>query len=105
MPRRTMSLVLSAALGAAVSDPAQASEELAKAKNCVMCHSVDKKILGPAFKDVAQKYAGQQGADAKLAEKVMKGGSGAWGTMAMPPNPQVSEAEAKQLVQWILNLK
>lgn len=105
MPRRTMSLILSAALGAAVSCPVQASEELAKAKNCVMCHSVDKKILGPAFKDVAQKYAGQQGADAKLAEKVMKGGSGAWGTMAMPPNPQVSEAEAKQLVQWILNLK
>lgn len=105
MPRRTMSLILSAALGAAVSCPVQASEELAKAKNCVMCHSVDKKILGPAFKDVAQKYAGQQGSDAKLAEKVMKGGSGAWGTMAMPPNPQVSEAEAKQLVQWILNLK
>ncbi|WP_223163442.1 c-type cytochrome [Methylococcus geothermalis] len=105
MPRRTMHLFLSAALGAAVGGPAQASEELAKAKNCVMCHSVDKKILGPAFKDVAQKYAGQQGVDAKLAEKVMKGGSGVWGTMAMPPNPQVSEAEAKQLVQWILSLK
>ncbi|WP_154656668.1 c-type cytochrome [Methylococcus capsulatus] len=105
MPRRTMGLALYSALGALLCGYAQASEELAKAKNCVMCHSVDKKILGPAFKDVAQKYAGQQGADVKLAEKVMKGGSGVWGTMVMPPNPQVSETEAKQLVQWILSLK
>jgi cytochrome c len=105
MKKTTKSFALFAALGAAFSGSAQASEELAKAKNCVMCHSVDKKILGPAFKDVAQKYAGQEDADAKLAEKVMKGGSGAWGTMAMPPNSQVSEEEAKQLVQWILSLK
>lgn len=102
---KRMQLCLSIALSAALGGPALASEELAKAKNCLMCHAVDKKIMGPAFKDVAQKYAGQPGADAKLAEKVMKGGSGTWGTMPMPPNPQVNEEEAKKLVQWVLGLK
>lgn len=89
----------------AFNTPAPASEELAKSKNCLMCHAVEKKVMGPAFKDVAQKYAGQKDAEAALSEKVMKGGSGVWGAMAMPPNPQVSAEEAKKLVQWILNLK
>jgi len=80
-------------------------EELAKSKGCFTCHAVDKKVVGPAFKDVAQKYAGQADAQAKLAEKVIKGGSGVWGQMPMPPNPKLSTDEANKLVQWILSLK
>lgn len=85
--------------------PAFAQLELAQKKNCMACHAVDKKVLGPAYKDVAAKYAGQKDAVDKLAAKVMKGGSGVWGNIPMPANPQVSDAEAKQLVQWILTLK
>ncbi|HJW04816.1 MAG TPA: c-type cytochrome [Azospira sp.] len=83
----------------------QASEDLAKAKLCTGCHSVDKKILGPAYKDVAQKYAGVKGADADLAKKIKAGGSGVWGQVPMPPNNTVSEAEALTLAQWVLSLK
>jgi len=85
--------------------PAWANPELAQKKNCLACHAIDKKVIGPAYKDVAAKYAGQADAAAKLAQKVMKGGSGVWGAVPMPANPQVNEAEAKQLVQWILSLK
>jgi len=94
-----------AASAAAVAAPALANEALAKAKNCLACHSVDKKVLGPAYKEVAAKYAGQKDAVDKLSQKVIKGGVGAWGQVPMPPNAQVNEAEAKQLVQWILSLK
>lgn len=90
---------------AAVGAPAMANPELAQKKACLACHSVDNKIVGPAYKDVAKKYKGQKGIEAKLAEKVMKGGKGAWGEVPMPANPQVNEAEAKQLVTWILSLK
>ena len=69
------------------------------------CHSVDKKLVGPAYKDVAAKYKGDKAAVDKLAAKVVKGGSGAWGTIPMPANPQVSEAEAKTLVAWVLSQK
>lgn len=95
------------ALAAAVvvATPAMAQMELAKAKNCLACHAVDKKLVGPAYKDVAAKYAGQKDAVDKLAAKVMKGGSGVWGPVPMPANPQVNEAEAKKLVAWILTLK
>ena len=92
-------------LGAALAAPALANPELAQKKNCMACHAVDKKVIGPAFKDVAAKYAGDKEAPAKLATKVMKGGSGAWGQIPMPANPQVSEAEAKQLVEWVLSQK
>ena len=95
-------LVLLAVLAAA---PAFAQLELAQKKNCMACHAVDKKVLGPAYKDVAAKYADQKDAVDKLAAKVMKGGSGVWGNIPMPANPQVTDAEAKQLVQWILSLK
>ncbi len=90
---------------AATSLPVIAQVELAQKKNCMACHSVDKKVVGPAYKDVAAKYAGQADAAATLAQKVMKGGSGVWGQIPMPANPQVTEAEAKQLVTWILGLK
>ena len=85
--------------------PARANPELAQKKNCMACHAIGQKVIGPAYKDVAAKYAGQPEAAARLAQKVMKGGSGVWGVAVMPANPQVSEAEARQLVQWILSLK
>ena len=87
------------------SAPAWASPELAQKKNCMACHAVANKVIGPSYKDVAAKYSGQPDAVAKLSQKVLKGGSGVWGAVPMPANPQVSEAEAKQLVQWILTIK
>ncbi len=84
---------------------ALASPELAQKKACLACHQMDAKVVGPAYKDVAKKYKGQKGAEAKLIEKVLKGGKGSWGEVPMPANPQVTEAEAKQLVSWILSLK
>ncbi|HWU97135.1 MAG TPA: c-type cytochrome [Oxalicibacterium sp.] len=92
-------------LMAGVSNVAMANADLAKAKNCMACHSVNNKVLGPAFKDVAAKYAGQKGAEDKLVQKVMKGSSGVWGAIPMPANTQVSDAEAHTLVKWILTLK
>jgi cytochrome c len=99
------SLMVVAALTALASTSAMASPDLAKAKNCMSCHAVATKLVGPAYKDVAAKYAGQKDAEAKLVGKVLKGGSGAWGAIPMPANPQVSEAEAKTLVKWILAQK
>jgi cytochrome c len=98
-------LPIFAAVMAAVSLPAFAQLELAQKKNCLACHAVDKKVVGPSYKEVATKYAGDKDAVQKLTKKVMNGGSGVWGQIPMPANPQVSEAEAKQLVQWILSLK
>jgi len=88
-----------------LSSPAWANPELAQKKNCMACHSVSQKVIGPAYKEVAAKYAGQADAVAKLVPKVMKGGAGVWGAVPMPANPQVSEAEAKQLVEWVLQQK
>ena len=85
--------------------PALANPDLAKAKNCMACHAVDKKVVGPSYKEVAAKYAGQADMVAKLAEKIQKGGGGAWGQVPMPANPQVSPAEAKQLATWVLSIK
>jgi cytochrome c len=97
---------LAAALGATLTAaPALANQQLAQSKNCMACHAADKKLVGPSYKDVAAKYAGQKDAVDKLAQKVIKGGSGVWGPVPMPANAQVSEAEAKQLVQWILTVK
>jgi cytochrome c len=100
--KRSLMFVL---LSALASTSAFAQADLAKAKNCMACHSVNTKLVGPAFKDVAAKYAGQKDAEQKLVQKVMKGGSGVWGPVPMPPNPQVSEAEAHQLVKWVLSQK
>lgn len=98
-------LTVCVAVGVLVSGSAFANADLAKAKNCMACHSVTSKVVGPAYKDVAAKYAGQKDAEAKLVQKVMKGGSGVWGPVPMPANTQVSEAEAHTLVKWILSLK
>ncbi len=95
------------ALAAAVlvATPVLADQALAQSKNCLSCHSIDKKIVGPAYKDVAKKYAGQKDAADKLASKIMKGGAGVWGVVPMPVNSQVNEAEAKKLAAWVLSLK
>jgi cytochrome c len=98
-------LSLIVALSALAAAPAFANPELAQKKNCMACHAIDKKLVGPSYKDVAAKYAGQKDAVDKLAQKVIKGGAGAWGAVPMPANTQVSDAEAKTLVTWILSLK
>ena len=99
------SLLVCAAISALLSNVAFANAELAKTKNCMACHAVNNKVVGPGFKEVAAKYAGQADAEDKLAQKVLKGGSGAWGAVPMPANNQVSEAEARTLVKWVLSLK
>lgn len=88
----------------AFTAPALANQELAGKKNCLACHAVDKKVVGPAYKDVAAKYAGQKDAVAKLAEKIQKGTVGTWGQVPMPAN-QVTPEEAKTLATWVLSLK
>jgi cytochrome c len=93
------------AVSALASSSAFAQADLAKAKNCMACHAVANKLVGPAFKDVAAKYSGQKGAEDKLVQKVMKGSTGTWGPVPMPANPQVSEAEARSLVKWVLAQK
>jgi cytochrome c len=97
--------LIAALLAAGFCLNAQADQALAQSKNCMACHAVDKKLVGPAFKDVAAKYAGQKDAADKLAAKVIKGGSGVWGPVPMPANPQVNDADAKKLVAWILTQK
>lgn len=98
-------LMVFLAVSALASSSAMANMDLAKAKNCMACHAVGNKVVGPAYKDVAAKYAGQKDAEDKLVAKVMKGGSGVWGAVPMPANPQVSEAEARTLVKWVLAQK
>lgn len=99
--KRTLFALLATVLVAA---PALADQALAQKKNCMACHAVEKKVVGPAYKDVAKKYAGQN-VEAKLVAKIKQGGSGVWGAIPMPANPQVSDAEAKQLAVWVLSLK
>ena len=84
---------------------AAAGEAMMKKDGCSACHAVDKKIIGPSYQEVAAKYKGDAGAEARLIKKVREGGTGVWGQIPMPPNPQVSEAEAKTLVTWILSMK
>ncbi len=98
-------LILGATMASLASMPALASADLAQKKNCMACHAVDKKLIGPGYKEVAAKYAGQKDAADKLAQKIVKGGSGAWGQVPMPANPQVNDAEAKQLAAWVLSVK
>jgi len=97
--------VLIASLLAVASGSALASTDLAKSRNCLACHATDKKLVGPSFKDIAAKYANDKDAVAKLSRKVREGGSGVWGQVPMPPNPQVSPDEAATLVKWILGTK
>lgn len=98
-------LALASILAIVAAPAAFANADLAQKKNCLACHQIDKKLVGPSYKDVAAKYAGQKDAAAKLAEKIQKGGTGVWGQVPMPANPQVSDAEAKQLAAWVLSVK
>ncbi|KAB2898386.1 MAG: c-type cytochrome [Burkholderiaceae bacterium] len=97
--------LITLAMAMSVAAPAMADQALATAKNCMACHAVDKKLVGPSYKDVAAKYAGQKDAVDKLAAKIIKGGSGVWGPVPMPANAQVNDAEAKKLAAWVLTLK
>jgi len=100
--------IVAAALAAALVLPAGAalaSADLAKAKNCMACHAMDKKLVGPAYKEVAAKYGSDKDAASKLAKKIREGGTGAWGQVPMPANPQVSEADALTLAKWVLTAK
>jgi len=101
---KSVYVAMMAAAGIVMAGQAQADEALAKAKNCMSCHAIDKKLVGPAYKDVAAKYKGDKGAVDKLAAKVKAGGKGAWGEIPMPPN-NVTPDEAKKLVTWILSQK
>ena len=92
------------AAGVAMAGQVQADEALAKAKNCMSCHAIDKKLVGPAYKDVAAKYKGDAKAPAALAAKIKAGGKGSWGEVPMPPN-NVTDDEAKKLAAWVLSQK
>lgn len=101
------SLIISAAaLTLSAVLPVQSSEDLAKKHLCITCHAVKgAKTIGPTYADVAKKYAGQKDAEAKLAEKVKKGGQGVWGQVPMPPNAAVPDADVKALVKWVLSVR
>ncbi len=102
-------MIIAAAAGLVLAGSAQAADAekakaLAQSKNCLACHAIDKKLVGPAYTEIAKKYKGNKDAEAMLVKKVINGGGGVWGTIPMPPNP-VKEDEAKLLVQWVLSLQ
>ena len=100
---KTVFTLLTAACLALTANMATADIDLAKKKGCLTCHQVDKKVVGPAYKDVAKKYKGDGGAEAHLLGVIKKGGKGVWGKVPMPAQAQVSDSEAKTLVQWVLS--
>ena len=93
------------ALGLAAGAQAQDAAKLAQDKSCLACHQIDKKLVGPSYKEISKKYAANKGAEALLIKKVREGGTGAWGQIPMPPNAGVNEKEAQILVKWILSQK
>ncbi len=103
MKKGVMILAAAATLGLSAQANAADAQALAQSKNCLTCHMVDKKLVGPGLKEIAQKYKGDSGAVADLSKKVINGTSGTWGAIPMPPNP-VTQDEAKMLVEWILSL-
>src|SRR5487761_2036262 len=98
-------LIAAGLLTLGVAQAEDAGLALAKKSGCLACHAQDKKVLGPSYKDIAAKYKGQAGAEAKLVAKVKNGGSGVWGPIPMPPNSSVPDADVKALVKWVLSLK
>jgi len=100
--KRTLLALLSATT---LLSPALADQALATSKNCMACHAVDKKLVGPSYKDVAAKYASDKTAVDKLATKIQKGGAGVWGPIPMPANTQVNDAEARKLAAWVLTIQ
>ena len=102
---KSLTAALALAAGTAfVAAPVSASEALLKKYNCTACHAIDKKVVGPAYKDVAKKYKGNKDAAGMLVQKVKKGGQGVWGPIPMPPNPAVPDADLKKMVDYILAL-
>lgn len=97
-------ITIFAAAASLLAGGALASEELAKAKNCLTCHSADKKIVGPSYKDIVAKRSAEKGSEASLAGKIKAGSKGEWGNVPMPPN-NVTEAEAATLAKWVLSFK
>ncbi len=98
-------IVIAAAAALALSaGVASANQALAQKYACLSCHQLDKKVVGPAFKDVAKKYKGDAKAEEHLVGVIHKGGKGVWGTIPMPPHPQISDADAKALADWVLSL-
>ena len=102
---RILSVLMPALMILAAPTAAQASLDMAKKNACMACHAVDKKLVGPSYKDVAAKYAGQKDAVDMLAGKIIKGSAGVWGPIPMPANAQVNEADAKKLATWVLSQK
>lgn len=101
-----MKLMMTAASAALLlSGAASADQALAQKNACMSCHGVDKKIVGPAFKEVAKKYAGDKTAHDKLVAKVKTGGKGVWGQIPMPPNPSLKPEDASKIIDWVLSLK
>lgn len=98
-----MKKLISIAIAALVTVNVQANTDLAKKNNCFSCHAIDKKLVGPAYQDVSKKYAGQPNAEARLINSIRYGGSGKWGHVPMPAQPQLSDAEAKALATWVLS--
>lgn len=94
-----------ATVGVLATGNATASEKLAQSSGCMTCHAVDRKAIGPSYKDIAAKYRDDKAAEANLVKKVKAGGSGVWGSIPMPPNAHVKEDDIKSMVQWILTLK
>ena len=108
MKSRVIALLLAAAATLGLQAPAFADAALATAKNCMACHAVDKKMVGPSYQAVSAKYAADKDAVKMLAEKIQKGstpGKGNWGPVPMPANPQVTEAEATKLAAWVMTVK
>ncbi len=103
--KQSLLLVPTLLAGLLASAPALADMKLASSNNCMACHAAAVKLVGPSFKSIAEKYAGQKDAADKLAIKIIKGGSGVWGPVPMPANPQVSAADAKKLATWVLTTK
>lgn len=92
-------------VAALFAGPALSNEQLARKKNCMACHAMSKRLIGPTYKEIAKKHRGEKGAVEYLTVKVLKGGRGVWGNVPMPPNKQVSPAEARQLVDWMLSIQ
>ena len=103
MMKKMITIAASAILLAGLGTPVMASQSLAMSKGCLGCHAADKKLVGPSYQEISAKYAGQKGAEAALAEKMIKGSSGVWGAVAMPPNASLSPADAAALAKWVLS--
>jgi cytochrome c len=103
--KRLIFVLAAATVAIPASFPVYAQEELAKKHACLACHATDRKLVGPSYKEVAAKYRGDAGAEAKLVDKVKKGSQGTWGQVPMPPNASVPDADVRSLVKWILSQK